>query len=569
TSSSQEPEKPGDRTSAGTSGTTGSAAGSAEKGTGTAKQETGTTAAKPADPTPVDAGKADAAKNVAPGGTPAVATANEALSLESQAMLEQLKQIRSRVPFLFLDLKRDLSAIDFDLKRAIKLGEEFRAANPTNKLTPEIVAYLGRDYLSRYKRHLVDYRNRINKEIQGALPKAAADQEVQTLLKEEAGRYLSHMRTLGQFAFEKAQKGTKARYLALGLQSDIAEKDFNFREQIRYAKMLLEEFPDAEHRSKFQIDVGKALFYLADYESAAKWMREVISKHKADREYAIYNSVLFESLNGIGDLEGMEKLMRQIGDEYPERIAKATSGHYKGQYSQWYNIRSFWIGFARYALGDVEGARSALLDCQAHLQKLRAELIAQKKDLPSVEGIILKFRVNDVLHYLDTFHGKEPVVSEACAGKIARADMEDGVHWVTPHKISLESAKGKIVPILFRLPETKRTQTFLQELDELGKEMDDVAPMTLAFLPSKVSQEQKEQRFQKMVRDLDHLEVDMPAGFDMSPNQCVFRSVHATVGTGSFIVYDKEGRAAWYLPDPRDMDRKILERVLKRLRTAS
>ena len=35
---------------------------------------------------------------------------------------------------------------------------------------------------------------------------------------------------------------------------------------------------------------------------------------------------------------------------------------------------------------------------------------------------------------------------------------------------------------------------------------------------------------------------------------------------GEFIVYDKEGRAAWYLPDPRDMDRKILERVLKRLR---
>ena len=95
--------------------------------------------------------------------------------------------------------------------------------------------------------------------------------------------------------------------------------------------------------------------------------------------------------------------------------------------------------------------------------------------------------------------------------------------------------------------------------------MEGVEAATLGFLPSSISQGQIEQRYDRMRVDMHNLAIDIPVGYDTTDNQCVFRSLHATVGTASFIVFDRQGRFAWYLPDPKDMDRRLLERVLKRL----
>ena len=66
--------------------------------------------------------------------------------------------------------------------------------------------------------------------------------------------------------------------------------------------------------------------------------------------------------------------------------------------------------------------------------------------------------------------------------------------------------------------------------------------------------------------DLRSLDVSLPAGYDPDRQQhALFKALHAMVGTPTFVVFDKEGRFAWYLADPRDLDRAIARRVLERL----
>ncbi len=68
-----------------------------------------------------------------------------------------------------------------------------------------------------------------------------------------------------------------------------------------------------------------------------------------------------------------------------------------------------------------------------------------------------------------------------------------------------------------------------------------------------------------MRKDLKALGVSLPAGYDPDRKHSIYQAVGATVGTPSFVVLNRKGEMAWYLQDPRDLDRKLMRRVIERL----
>ena len=481
------------------------------------------------------------------------------LTPECQKIHARLKKLRAGIPFLFIGLSRPVSAIDSDIKEAIQLGERFRESCGENPQLAWVTGHLGRDYLSRIKRYLEARRKEVAPEVErSGLPKAEARQQIKDLLRQDRLAYLARIGKLAKEALDLAAEGTEARFLALSLMADLAEKNRNHGEQARYARLVIQEFPDSPRRSKYLQDVAHALSRIARSEEAARWMREVIDKYRNDPEYVLYNGTLFEILNSLGDLEGMEDLMWLARTEYPGRMDQTDIDYLRAQYEQWYDLSGFWIGFVRYALGDVDGAKEALRENINYLDAKEATLIAQGKNLPNVQSIIRDLRSREVLQFLEKHHGKP-----------AKSDFSAGIRWATERKLDLVQASGQLVPVLFRKPGDPRCLEILLELDEYDRHHDKVSPINLAFFPNRISENQAQQRIEKLRQEHSKEGVQLPAGFDMTENQRVFRSVNATVGTATFILYDGEGRPVWYLQDPRNMDRMIVKRVMDRLLESS
>ena len=76
----------------------------------------------------------------------------------------------------------------------------------------------------------------------------------------------------------------------------------------------------------------------------------------------------------------------------------------------------------------------------------------------------------------------------------------------------------------------------------------------------------EDEKLQRMRDELEQLGARIPGGFDPDrKKQSFFRATHGTVGTASCVVIDREGEMAYFMADPRDMDRQILRRVVERL----
>ena len=73
------------------------------------------------------------------------------------------------------------------------------------------------------------------------------------------------------------------------------------------------------------------------------------------------------------------------------------------------------------------------------------------------------------------------------------------------------------------------------------------------------------QRRDSLRQELQDNELGLSAGFDVSDKHQVFRRLHATVGSASFLIFDSQGKAAWYHVDPTARDLHTLQRIADRL----
>ncbi len=474
--------------------------------------------------------------------------------------LSRLRALDAAVPVVFLDLTRSADEINEDIKEGIALSRRFLAECKDPGPSSEVKALLARFLLARNARH----REEIEKERYQAI-KDLGLSEAETAeawgaekvgIASEMEAYFGEIKLLVNDAVASKQV-PRARRAALRVALELAEREGDYENLRQSARILLEEHPDYPYASSVRTSVARSYSSEGRYKEAADYLRAIIEKRENDPEYVVYNDRLFDALTGMGDLEGMEDLMHRIRAEYPDRMHAVSSNFLKGLYEQWYYNAPFWIGFVRMALGDAEGAKAAFRESITEVEGLRQRLAAEGKALNKVIEIYLELRTRDLLEFLEDYQGKAP-----------RADFHLGSLWATEEQLTLEGSRGNVVAAVFRPPRNVRAQRFLQEVDRMVKERkaDGLRGITLAFLTGQPSPERDAIALEALRDDLRSLDVSLPAGYDPDHQQKgIFQALHAMVGTPTFVVLDKEGRFAWYLADPRDLDRAIARRVLERL----
>ncbi|HLU46867.1 MAG TPA: hypothetical protein VK116_02245, partial [Planctomycetota bacterium] len=480
-----------------------------------ASTSTSTKVASPdeASPAPSSSNDASGEASDATQTPPAASTPETTLPPRGQALYSELRELRKRIPIVVIDLGRPVAEVERDVLSAIEKGEAFLRDFGDSTQGAWVRATLGRDYLLRVRRFEEEVRNRVKADTE-SLPRQEAEEEIERAVKEELAVYTARMRKLASDAYSKAPAGSEARYLALLLLTDLSERDFDCESSLRYARQVLAEYPDAAERGNAILDAGRALLCLERYEEVARWAEEMSARYKGDKQWVDYVELLLDSYMATANLQGILSLMDTVRSEFPARADATDSAHYSLQYRTEWATSGFWSGFARYALGDIEGARKDFVENRTVIDAWEAKLEAEGKKLPPKAQIWRDFRTIDYIYFLTEHHGKDRHIGETCQGRVETTDLTTAIRWVTPRSITFPEARGKVFALLFRktTPRDARSAAFLQELDAIVKENPDVLGAMISFLPGRIGPADADERVEVLRSELAQLEVDLPAG---------------------------------------------------------
>jgi tetratricopeptide (TPR) repeat protein len=474
---------------------------------------------------------------------------------------EELREIQGRIPVVFANLKRTPQEIEADLLRAVEVAQAF-LKEEAHKKSPAlrwVQAYLARNLFSRIQKKHAEIRDgllNLFEAAEGRKPDAAERRQIEEAARNDLGAYREDIERLAKDVMASVPAVSEPRCVALSVLADIAfSHTRDFQAHRKYALEFIESCETCLPGRDFRHSVGQSYIFEGNYAGARKYIEKEIEKHRDRDEFVLYNMVHFEACEGMGDLTCVEELMHRIQEEYPRRLEKADlDQQLRIQYSQWFNISDFWIGYALYAQGEVEGALKAFKSCVERIDAMEQKLAQERRKLPGVEQVFRDFRARDYIDFIENLHGKKPLV-----------DLDRGVEWASQKQATFSGLKGKVVPVLFRLPKYLKAETFLLEIEALSRQ-DGVQGVWLAFYPSALNQDMRQQRIDAMQEEIANLELTLPSGFDETPNQEIVRTLHGTVGTPSFVLLDTEGNFAWYLVDASNKDRANLVRVVERLR---
>ena len=517
----------------------------------------------------------------------------EPLTPECMLLYTRIQGLDASIPFVFRDLKKTLEETNSDVKSVIDLSRKFLADCPDTPATCSVNSILARNLMVRNARHREEIEAERRKELTAlgldAQQISRAWPEVKAGVDKIMESYFAEVESLCRSVVSDCSKGTaerpsNARHVALRVLMEIHNKRWDYAQVRRIGKQILEEHPRAEAISAIHTAIAESYLHEERFEEAAEYLREVIAERFSDPEYVIYNNHYFDALNGLGDIDGMEELAHLMRAEYPTRMSGISSNFLLGQYETWYYNSYFWIAFTRLAQGDAAGALEAFEGSAREVDALTSKLDAEGKSLNKVIEIYRVLRTADLIEYLNNEHGKVPPVDFDLTRKVASAspvtavpppsDITDGGDagtelWATKEKVTLEDSRGKVVIVVFRRTRDARSSRFLQKMDELVAERakDGLVGVTLGFLVGNGSAADDALALDDMRKELAELEVThMAAGYDPDrQRQSIFRSLHATVGTASFLVFNKRGEHAWYLADPRSMDAALAKRVIERI----
>jgi hypothetical protein len=486
-------------------------------------------------------------------------------------MLARLRELDTSVPIVFAYSGRSTAEINEEVKEGIALARRFLAGCPGAEPACEVKAQLARFLLARGRRH----RDEMERERSQALKDSGmTPREIETAWAAERARiddemraYYDEVRSLSA-ATAGCKESPRGRLTGIFVTLKLAEQEGRHEEVRRLARTFLEEGGESPTASSVHLSVASG--YLAErrYKEAAEYLRAVIEKRENDPEYVVFIDRLFDALTGLGDLEGMEELAYRVRAEFPGRMESVPNQFLKSIYEQWYYNALFWIGYVRMAMGDLDGAKSAFRESIAEVEALETRLKAEGKLVNNVIKIYLDNRTRDLLDYIEVRHGTSPMAMDDGAAR--PLDFDLGSLWATDEKCTLAESRGKVVAAVFQTKgfHDDRSRPFLVEIDRLVKERekDGLRGVWLSFLTGKGGAEEDSKALETLREERRALGVSLPAGYDPDRSgQRLFRNLNATVGSSTFFVFDRKGRYAWYMSDPRGIDFAITRRVIDRI----
>jgi hypothetical protein len=517
----------------------------------------------------------------------------EPLTPQCMLLYTQIQGLDAGIPFVLRDLPKTLDEINTDLKTLIGHCRKFLSDCPDTPATCSAQAILARALMVRNARHREEIEKERRKELVdlGLTPEqiSKAWPDVTAGVDKIMEDYFREIESLARGVVGECTKGTaerpsNARHAALRVLMDIYNKRWDYSQVRRIGKQIIEEYPRADAISAIHTAIAESYLHEEKFEEAAEYLREVIAQRFEEPEYVIYNNHLFEALSGMGNLDEMEELAHLMRAEYPTRMSGISSNFLMAQYEQWYYNAAFWIGFTRFAQGDPAGALQAFEESAQEVDALASKLAPEGKHLNKVIEIYRVLRTEDMIYYLKNEHGKVPEVDFDLGRKAASAALPvtasppladataaGGAEtdlWSTREKVTLAESRGKVVLVVFRRTRDARSARFLQKMDQLVKERakDGLVGLTLGFLVGRGTAADDAAALEDQRKELAELGVTLPAGFDPDrERQSIFRTLHATVGTATFLVFNRKGEHAWYLADPRSMDSALAARVIDRI----
>ncbi|MGQ9592701.1 MAG: hypothetical protein ACUVYA_20685 [Planctomycetota bacterium] len=465
------------------------------------------------------------------------------LSDACRGKLEEIRRLASGIPLVFSELKRSSDEINADMVRVTELSRAFLAECSGTAADCEVKAALARMLIGRQRR----YQDELE---QAKLPKEDVRAKVKALMAE--------VEDLARSVSASCEAGSDPWCYARRMLLEALVSSGRYEEARAAGATVREKCASAEIRSGVVSAVVQTLMAERKHDEAVDYLERLIAEHGDDPSYYVYVIRLFEALYGAGRLEDIEELMHLIRAEYPHRIEEAGPGLAKVQYEQWYHCQSvFWLGFVRMALGDMGEAERYFSENVNEIETLTAKLSAEGKKIDSVCPIIADFRSKSLLGFIREYYGRPPAY-----------DLDE-LLWATSETFRFRDAVGDVVVIVTRRPGDTRAETFLQEVDRLvrARKAEGLRGLTLGFLVGRsANPRDDEANLEKMREDLKALGVSLPGGFDPDrQDQKIVRGIFGTVGTASCTVIDRRGELAWSLADARDLDRKILLRVVDRL----
>ena len=498
------------------------------------------------------------------------------LSAECKATYEQLVKLRQGIPLVFSNLRRTQDEIDADIRRSIDLGKEFLAAKECKdtKAALWVKSWLARDLFTRVDRVKEDFVKRYKVEA-GLAPNAqlgaAQARQFRARADLEIEAYNAEIDELLTGALPKLSPGSEEYCNAVSL---IADKIFHRKRDMPRFREFAERFQEhcGDHLGwgkNYHYDIGTSYLLERRYGEALQYIEKVVEERPDDERHVLHNDIKYQALWALADLGGIEDLTLSMKPLYAERLknAGAMKPIYRGQYEQWYLTCDFFCGMARYAMGDVAGSLAKMREYIERVDALEQRLAAQGKRLPNVPQIFRDFRARDYVYFFSGSQtGRTEVEQSGWQGRVPAVDLDKNIRWVSGNPTTLAASRGKVVALMFRGPNNLRSRDFFLTLERMQREQsEDLVALNLYFVQARMRDEVKLQRFDAMAKEVKDLGVTMPSGFDVSQGNAFFKACHATMGSPSFVLLDRQGKIAWYHADPNPRDIAVLESVLERL----
>ena len=294
--------------------------------------------------------------------------------------------------------------------------------------------------------------------------------------------------------------------------------------------------------------LGKTLLSLEEYEPAAAILEKGWKSFPGTPTGPYFGEGTWKVYRAAGDLDGMARTVDRALEDLAKRLEQSALSPQERQRIETLHLyNEFRKGFVQQARGDLEAAAASF---RRHIARLDAYEL-ERKTLPQAWEIYRR-RSQAHLKFLNELAGTPPP-----------RDLDLGSGWITDEKLLLSEQTGKVVAIVFRRLGDERSARFLAPLSHICAEEPDLDVVTISYLKH---EQNVAEALVELRSDLQSMAYLGPAGFDPdSVERSLFDAFHATIGSATIVVIDRQGYPVWFQQDPHDAHINMVKAIMKRL----
>ena len=286
---------------------------------------------------------------------------------------------------------------------------------------------------------------------------------------------------------------------------------------------------------------------LQAYEEAIRVLEEALERFPDAPEYADFLDGLWTCSSAIGDLGRMREVVDRVQREFPERLQRShQSARVKDKLRTYLYYALYRDAFLHLAEGSREKARAGF----------EAQLKALSDRRASGEAVGQTWGPYGML----ASHALEFLRERAYRPPAYDLDLGDG--WISDADFRLSNARGKAIALVIRRDKDPRSAPFVVDLSRFCAERPEYEMVTLVpqsrgadtlTVKRRVASELLPEGYQGRL------------GLDASDDHRVARGFGNELGSATFVIIDATGQLVWSQMDPRAIDVRLAQTLLRQL----